>query len=125
VAHGWGTLPAVAVAADVQRIALALPETSERLYYGTPGFFHGKTFFARLWEDMETLVVRMPFDERERRLAGEPGVFFLTDHYLKYPLVLARLGEVDEARLGELLFEAWRLADPPPARTRKKAVQRG
>ncbi len=102
----------MATALDVRRIALSLPETSEGTSYGTPSFKVAKTLFARLWDDYETLAMKMDFAEREALIAEEPERFFLTDHYRNYPFVLVRLPEVSVERLEELLAGAWRFCAP-------------
>jgi hypothetical protein len=89
-----------------------LPEIVEGTSYGTPGFRVGKTLFARLWEDGETLVLKVDPFERDILLEAEPDIFFLTDHYRGHPWVLVGLAMVDGARLATLLRRAWSLAAP-------------
>jgi hypothetical protein len=45
-------------------------------------------------------------------LLGEPDVFFTTPGYDGWPLVMLRLGQVDEGRLRELVLDAWRMRAP-------------
>ena len=96
----------------VREIALALPGVEEGPCYGTPGLRVRGKLFARLWEDGETLVLKVGFDAREVLMAAQPEVFFLTDHYVGYPYVLVRLPRVDRERIGPLIEEAWRLSAP-------------
>ena len=49
-------------------------------------------------------------DDKEAYLRGEPDLFFTTDHYVGYGAVIVRLDMIEEARLGELLREAWAAA---------------
>jgi hypothetical protein len=100
----------VATAEDVRSLALALPETSERLSYGTPAFFAGKILFARLHEDMETLALKVSFDERDMLMQTQPDVFFVTPHYLNWPMVLVHIAGIDAVQLEERLEVAWRIA---------------
>ena len=65
-------------------------------------------FLARLWEDGETLVVKCGDEERDFRMQADPGTFFITDHYRRYPTVLIRLARVRLADLQEVLEEGWR-----------------
>ena len=51
----------------------------------------------------ETLVVRSGFDERELLLADAPDTYYVTDHYLKHPVVLVRLSRLDPDALRDLL----------------------
>jgi hypothetical protein len=95
---------------DVRRIALALPQTSERTYNRRPGFQVGKQLFIRIHELDETLLVSCAnVEERNELLAAEPAKFFITPHYEDYPAVLVRLSEVDRDELTELITESWRL----------------
>ena len=47
--------------------------------------------------------------EKQALLKGEPDVFFTTDGYDAWPLVLVRLDGVDVGRLEELVTDAWRM----------------
>lgn len=96
----------------VRRLALALPESSEKPCYGTPGFYVKKKLFARMWPDGKTLVVRIEPEEREALLAVAPDVFFLTPHYEGWPMLLVRLARIERADLEERLVEAWRFTAP-------------
>ena len=97
---------------NVRELALALPGTSERPSYGTPGFRVRDRLFARLHQDGESLVLRMERDERELLARAEPRKFFWTPHYERHDWVLVRLAAIDRAELGELLREAWALRAP-------------
>jgi len=94
----------------VRRLALALPGVEEGTSYGTPGFRVRKKLIARMWEDGETLVVRVAWDQRDTLLEMDPDAFFLTDHYRDHPWICVRLAAVPTAALAELLTEAWRAA---------------
>lgn len=116
-AHTPASLPRaydarVAEPDDVRELALALPGTSERPSYGTPGFRVRDRLFARLHQDGESLVLRMERDERELLARAEPRKFFWTPHYERHDWVLVRLAAIDRAELGELLREAWALRAP-------------
>ena len=45
----------------------------------------------------------MDFDDRAELLAGDPGVYYLTDHYVNYAGVLVRLSCVNRGMLRDLL----------------------
>jgi hypothetical protein len=97
----------------VRRLALALPEAEEGTSYGTPAWRVRGKLFARLHQDRETLVVRVPPEEREALLASEPDRFELRPHYVPYPeWVLVRLAAIDAEELREVLTDAWRLRAP-------------
>ncbi len=97
---------------QLRLLALALPGVEEGLSYGTPAFRVKGKFFARLWEDLETLVLKLSFDERDMLLAANPEAFFTTDHYRNYPTVLVRLAAVRSDELGALLQDSWNLYAP-------------
>ncbi|PYQ65355.1 MAG: hypothetical protein DMF53_05705 [Acidobacteria bacterium] len=63
----------------VREIALALPGVEEGPCYGTPGLRVRGRLFARLWEDGETLVLKVGFDAREMLMAANPETFYITD----------------------------------------------
>ena len=103
--------------ADVSRLGRALPGVVESTSYGTPALKVDGKLLVRLKEDGNTLVLRMDFVNRDLLLRAEPDLFFLTDHYLNYPSILLRLARVTNARLAELLEDAWHLV--APRRTRE------
>lgn len=92
----------------LRELAMALPGAEEGTSYGTLAFRVQKKFFVRLREDGESLVVRVPPMDQEFLLLANPEVFFLTDHYRGYPVVLVHLSRVSRATLKERLEEAWR-----------------
>jgi hypothetical protein len=98
----------------VKAVGLTLPdvETAQR-YDGSPRLKVGGMFMAGLAThpsaEPNTLVVRADVDEREALLEDAPDVYYLTDYYRKYPLVLARLSRLDRAALRDLLAMSRRL----------------
>jgi len=99
--------------ADVRRIALSLPETMEKLSWGTPGFRVKDRLFARMRDEGDILIVWCADSaEKEGLIAAEPEKFFSTPHYDGHPSVLVRLPAVDATELTELLTDAWRLRAP-------------
>jgi hypothetical protein len=97
---------------DVRRLALSLPETSERPCYGTPGFYVRKHLFARIRSDEASVVVKADMGERELLMGAEPDVFFVTDHYREYGYVLVRVEAIEEDELLEVLTDSWRMVAP-------------
>jgi hypothetical protein len=67
---------------------------------------------VRLCEEGDTIVVVVDFPMREVLMQAEPGTFFITDHYLNYPSVLARLATLRSQRLREVLGHSWRFVAP-------------
>lgn len=107
---------------DVRRIALALPETSERLSYGHASWrVRDKGF---VWErplrpaDVRALGAETPdgpilgvrvehLGAKAALLADDADVFFTTPHFDGYPAVLVRLDRIALEELGEVIVEAW------------------
>jgi hypothetical protein len=99
----------VASEADVRELALALPATTEKPSYGTPGFRVRDRLFARIREEGVLVLWRESEEEKEALVEAEPEKFFTTPHYDGYPNILIRLDAVDREELAELLEESWRL----------------
>lgn len=102
---------------EVREIALALPGVVLGTSYGTPALKVGKKLFIRLREDGETLVLHVGSEEaRDLLMSSDPEVFFTTDHYAGYPMVLVRLPHAKPEVLAEIIEEAYRGLAPPRAR---------
>ncbi len=102
---------------DVRRLAMSLPETTEKPSYGTPGFRVKDKLFARMREEGDVLVVWCAdLGEKEALLLSDTAVFSTTPHYDGHPSVLVRLPEVDVDELREVLTEAWRVRAPKRVR---------
>lgn len=91
----------------LRKIVGSLPGTHEGSSYGTPGFYVGKKLMIRIKEDGHTLVVRT--ENRERWMKADPGIFFITDHYLNYPAMLVNLEKVKMRDLKFLIHAAWQM----------------
>ena len=91
----------------VRALTRKLADVEEGTTFGFPAFkVAGKTFawFPKKKEvEPGSLGVRMSIVEREYRIAAEPRVYYVTPHYKDYDSVLARVGELSDAALRELL----------------------
>ena len=96
----------------VRAAAQKLPSVCEGTSYGTPSLQIGKKMIARLREDGETLVLKVDSFERDILLETQPEIFFVTDHYRGYPLVLVRLPKASLEHIETLLRRAWFAAAP-------------
>lgn len=94
----------------VRRMALALDNVEEGTSYGTPAFKVRGALFLRLHQDLDALVVRVDFEQREEMMAADPETYYITDHYLNYPWILVRLARVHPDALRDLIRMAWRSA---------------
>jgi hypothetical protein len=94
---------------DVRKIALAWPEVTDGSSYGTPALKVRKKLLARLREDGDSLVMPgVPQDERDMLVERAPQVFYFTDHYRDYPMVLIRLSKGKRTDVEPLLRRHWR-----------------
>ena len=107
---------------DVRRIALSLPETSERRSRELAQWrVRDKAF---VWErplrraDIHALGDDAPMGAilgarvehlvaKEALLADDPEVFFTTPHFDGYPAILVRLAKITLEDLAEVIVEAW------------------
>jgi hypothetical protein len=107
---------------DVRRIALALPETHERLRRGLMFWVVGETLFV--WErplrqpDLRALGDSAPpgpilgarvehLVAKDALISDNPDVYFTTPHFDGYPAVLVQLEKIGLEELEELVVEAW------------------
>jgi hypothetical protein len=103
---------------DLRNFALPWPEVEDSTSYGTPALKVRKKLLARLREDGDSLVIPgVPFEERDMLVESQPKVFYFTDHYRDYPVVLIRLSKTKRATVEPLLRRQWR------ALASKKAVR--
>jgi hypothetical protein len=108
--------------ADVRRIALALPETTEGSAHDNVGWRVRDKLFA--WErplgrgDLEALgasapdgpilAARVPdLGAKDALIADDPQTYFTTPHFNGYPAILVRLEQITIEELTELITEAW------------------
>ena len=94
---------------DVRKFALLWDEVEDGTSYGTPALKVRKKLLARLREDNDSLVMPGVLqDEREMLIESQPKVFYFTDHYRDYPMVLIRLSKASRAVVEPLLRRHWR-----------------
>jgi hypothetical protein len=107
---------------QVRRMALALPETTERVSRGLCQWRVADKLFV--WErplrrpDLEALGDAAPdgpilgarvehLGAKEALIADDPAVFFTTPHFDGYPAILVRLERIAPEDLHEVVVEAW------------------
>ena len=100
----------------VRRVGLTLSNVKESTSYRTPALKVGGKLFVRLHQDLDKIVVKMPFDRRGELMAVDPETYFITDHYRDYPWILVSLSNVREDALPDLLKIAQREASPAKKR---------
>ncbi|KVV53228.1 hypothetical protein WT27_27590 [Burkholderia territorii] len=98
---------------EVRQAVLAWRGVEEGTSYGTPAFRVKGKMLARLREDGDTLVVKgVGPDERAWLIESEPDVYYVTDHYAGWPIVLVRLSAADRDAVKNLLLRQWRAIVP-------------
>jgi hypothetical protein len=101
-------------AEDVRRIALSLPDTTEKIAWSMPTFRVAGKMFATLPENETSIAVRCPREERDELVLAEPEKFWIAGHEAQFAWVRARLGALeDEDELRAVLADSWRQAAPP------------
>jgi hypothetical protein len=90
----------------IRRAVRALPDVEEGTSYRTPAWRHLGRLLARLHQDGRSIVLKVGDQTRHHLLQADPQTFFVTDHYLGYPMVLARLDRLSAADLKKLLIRA-------------------
>src|SRR3954469_6432921 len=109
---------------DVRKFALTWPEVEDGTSYGTPALKVRKKMLARLKEDGDGLVMPdVPIDERAMLIESQPEIFYFTDHYADYPIVLLRLSKAKRAIVEPLLRRRWRLLATKVARVKYDAQE--
>src|SRR5476651_336765 len=108
--------------AEARKVMLAIPGTDERPWFHQPSVFIHDRFLAKTHhkEDAVTLQVGS-MEMRDMMLEAEPKLFYITDHYRKFPFVLVRLSALTKKVLQEIVAgRAAQLAQMPPPKRPKK-----
>ena len=96
----------------VRKLGLALPDVEEGTTYGSPALKVRGQMFACMAihksAESQSLAVRIDFDQRDALVAEDPSTYYLTDHYVDYPVVLVRLNRVHVDALRDLLAAGYR-----------------
>jgi hypothetical protein len=100
-------------AEDARRIALSLPDTTEKTAWSMPTFRVAGKMFATLPEDETSMAVRCPKEERDELVLAEPGKFWVAGHEAQFAWIRVRLAALeDETELHDILADSWRQAAP-------------
>jgi hypothetical protein len=100
-----------------RRICLALPETTEKLAWGSPTFRVKQKLFAMFAEDHHAdgriaLWCHAPKGAQQVLVGSEPKRFFVPPYVGPSGWIGVHLAEVDDARLAELVRDAWLVVAP-------------
>ena len=110
----------------VRTLGRRMPEVEEGTAYGSPALLVRGKMFACIAinkaAEPNTLAVRIDFDQRDALIAEEPKIYYLVDHYVSHPCVLARLKHIEEDALRDLLLmgRQFMLASKPKSKRRPR-----
>lgn len=112
----------------VRKLGLGLAGVEEGTAYGSPALTVNGKMFAVIAihrsAEPNTLAVRIPFMHRDELIAAQPDVYYLTEHYVNYPVVLVRLNRVHADALLDLLHMGWRFVSESGRRIRSSRGRR-
>lgn len=118
----------------VRDVALALDGVEEAPFFGLPAFKVNGHLLAcpagHPSADDNSLLVPMPFDQRDALLEADPDAYYLKPHYVNHQVVVVRVRKLHRDGLRDLLREVWRQAlaknpaRPRPARRATSARPR-
>jgi formyltetrahydrofolate-dependent phosphoribosylglycinamide formyltransferase len=106
---------------EVRRLAMALPETEEKLSHGSPGFLvRGGKFFAYVWNDhhgdgiIGLIVKASGLDEQAALIEQDPDLYYRPPYLGPSGWIGIRLngGEIDWAHVERWLTASWRQSAP-------------
>ncbi len=113
----------------VRKLALALPGVIDTTSLRGIAFkAAGKLLACKAINrsaEPESLMVRIGNAERDRLLAADPEIYYVTPHYLPHESVLVRLSRIDRRALQAVLASALQfVASSAPARKRKAGAKK-
>jgi hypothetical protein len=113
----------------VRALGREFPDLQESTMYGSPALKLGKRLVACLAihrsAEPGSLVVRTDFEQRAALLTDAPETYYVTDHYVKHPVVLVRLARVQRDQLRDLLAGGRRCVLAHAGQSHKKIRLRG
>lgn len=109
---------------EARKIALSFEGASEGPYFGKPAIFVNAEYLTRVHDKEDAVVLRTgSMEMREVMLEAEPKLFYITDHYKSFPVILARLSKLDRKALKDLLAaRVLRISEKTAKRRPKKRV---
>jgi hypothetical protein len=99
-----------------RKLGLALPDVVDGTAYGAPALKLGGKLLACVptnkSAEANSIAVRIDLEHRAELLRQHPDIYYITDHYAPYPIVLVRLSRITRTDLTELLRDAYRFVMP-------------
>jgi hypothetical protein len=122
-------MPRTKITFDVVReIGLGLADVEESTMYGSLALKVRGNLLACMAINKSaepgSLGVRVDFDQRDALLAEAPQTYYVTDHYVNYPMVLVRLSQIRIDELRDLLTAAWKFATSQKKRTGRTTLKK-
>jgi hypothetical protein len=104
----------------VESIGRTLPGVEVTTTWGQPTLkVRGKMFVcgaSHKSAEPNTLVVMMDFADRDALVEDDPDTYYLKEHYVNYPCVLARLSRISTDALRDLIVGAHKYVSTKSAR---------
>ena len=98
---------------EVRAFAITLPRSTEAFVQGRIKFRVGRIVFLAFSRDGTLLGFGFPKEWREALVESEPDTFMLPrPSDLRYNWAVVRLEAIDEARMRELVLDAWQMVVP-------------
>ncbi len=106
---------------EARKVMLSAKGASEGPYFGRPSVFYGESFVGRVHDKEEAVALRVgTIEMRDVMLEAEPKLFYITDHYKPWPMLLARLKALDRATLRELVAARMKEIDAKPKKKSRR-----
>jgi hypothetical protein len=110
---------------EAKKIMLAMKGASEAPYFGKPAIFYAESFVGRVHDKEDAVALRVgTIEMRDVMLEAEPKLFYITDHYKPWPMLLARLTVLDKTTLKELVLARMGEIDAKAKKPRKKVPKK-
>ena len=99
--------------AELSDILLKWPLVEASTSYGTPSLKVKGKLLTRLKEDGDSLLIKgVGPEERDTLCEAFPDLYYFTDHYRDYPMVLIRLSCADAETVTSMLERTYRALLP-------------
>ena len=103
--------------------ATGLPGIAAATSYGTPSLTVAGKFLMRV-KDAATFVFRCTTEEKAFLMEAEPAIYFETEHYVGWPVVLVR-ARASDTELKHCVERAWRLQAPKKLKAERERPASG
>jgi hypothetical protein len=115
---------AAAAFEPVRTLGREVPDLHETTMYGSPALKLGNRLVACLAihrsAEPGSLVLRTDFEQRSALIRDDPETYYVTDHYVRHPVVLVRLARLQHDQLRDLLATGRKCVLADKERSRKK-----